>query len=287
MGGERKVALFVFTLSLFLRSPFLVSIPFFFFAGDFGTQHSTHVSSLCCVFSEGSRLSRKERGRERRERGRETSEGARTEAGSDAASTGRAKASRSAAAGEATIVPLSRRRGGPPRLSLALTRHSLELHIDPRHRLERERSDRCGGGRERREARGERSSPARGKQSVSDAFFDGNKGTLLPSLSPLFAPSSLLSLPLCRARSGHEQLREGERRGRSGRGGEERASRRSMLCRGRARRLHRVQTVGVFLPPFCFRVFLPPFCLSRPLIFSSQDLETPSSSSHILDRALA
>ena len=287
MGGERKVALFVFALSLFLRSPFLVSIPFFFLQATLELS-TLRTSPLCVAFFQRDRDSRERREGEKGER-----EGERRarERGQRQGAMPRARGERKRAArrrrGRQPSFPLSRRRGGPPRLSLALTRHSLELAIDPRHLLERERSDSCGGGRERREARGERSSPARGKQSVSDAFFDGNKGTLLPSLSPLFAPSSLLSLPLCRARSGHEQLREGERRGRSGRGGEERASRRSMLCRGRARRLHRVQTVGVFLPPFCFRVFLPPFCLSLPLIFSSQDLETPSSSSHILDRALA
>lgn len=197
-GGKRKVALFVFTLSLFLRSPFLVSIPFFFFAGDFGIQHSTYVSSLCCVFSEGSRLSRKERGRERRERGRETSEGARTEAGSDAASTGRAKASRSAAAGEATIVsPFPPSRGASSSLAgphSPLSRVAHRPPASPRAREKRQMRRRT------REARGERREIIAGqRQAKRVGRFLRRKqrdasalsiSSLCPFVPSLFAPLS-------------------------------------------------------------------------------------------------
>ena len=153
-GGGTKSRTFRFRTFTFPSFTFFGFDSFFFFAGDFGTQHSTHVSSLCCVFSEGSRLSRKERGRERRERGRETSEVARTEAGSDAASTGRAKASRSAAAGEATIVsPFPPSRGASSSLAgphSPLSRVGHRPPASPRAREKRQLRRRT------REARGER-----------------------------------------------------------------------------------------------------------------------------------
>lgn len=198
--GKRKVALIVFTLSLFLRSPFLVSIPFFFLQAtlEFSTLRT---SPLCVAFFQRDRDTR-----ERREGEKGDREGERRarERGQRQGAMPRARGERKRAArrrrGRQPTFPLSRRRGGPPRLSLALTRHSLELAIDPRHRLERERSDSCGRGRERREAIGRRREIIAGqRQAKRVGRFLRRKqrdasalstSSLCPFVPSLFAPLS-------------------------------------------------------------------------------------------------